>query len=142
MLCIDYSSEFGEAATPRTMAEGVGFEPTIPVSRDNRLAGGRTKPLCDPSHYLPLKPNEQTKRNARGYHRPCIRIINYPAPSSLRGYYNAMTNTRQTLEEIYHGGSVSTVPRLFFKSLNLLHPFPDSKPDEVSTRFRPFSLAR
>ena len=31
------------------MAEGVGFEPTIPVSQDKRLAGARTRPLCDPS---------------------------------------------------------------------------------------------
>ena len=31
------------------MAEGVGFEPTTPVSQGNRLAGGRTRPLCDPS---------------------------------------------------------------------------------------------
>ena len=26
------------------MAEGVGFEPTRPVTRPNRLAGGRTRP--------------------------------------------------------------------------------------------------
>gem|GEM_PF-5020977 len=32
-----------------TVAEGVGFEPTIPVSQDKRLAGARTRPLCDPS---------------------------------------------------------------------------------------------
>ncbi len=31
------------------VAEGVGFEPTIPVSQDKRLAGARTRPLCDPS---------------------------------------------------------------------------------------------
>ena len=31
------------------MAEGEGFEPSIPVSRDKRLAGARTRPLCDPS---------------------------------------------------------------------------------------------
>jgi hypothetical protein len=31
------------------LAEGQGFEPWIPVTRDNRLAGGRTRPLCDPS---------------------------------------------------------------------------------------------
>jgi hypothetical protein len=33
----------------RLMAEGMGFEPMTPVSRGNRLAGGRTRPLCDPS---------------------------------------------------------------------------------------------
>ena len=27
----------------------MGFEPTTPVSQGNRLAGGRTRPLCDPS---------------------------------------------------------------------------------------------
>jgi hypothetical protein len=31
------------------MAEGMGFEPMTPISRSNRLAGGRTRPLCDPS---------------------------------------------------------------------------------------------
>ena len=31
------------------MAEGVGFEPTTPVSQGKRLAGARTRPLCDPS---------------------------------------------------------------------------------------------
>ncbi len=31
------------------MAEGVGFEPTTPVSQSKRLAGARTRPLCDPS---------------------------------------------------------------------------------------------
>ncbi len=32
------------------MAEGVGFEPTTPVSQGKRLAGARTRPLCDPSN--------------------------------------------------------------------------------------------
>src|SRR3972149_1114847 len=32
-----------------SMAEGMGFEPMTPVSQGNRLAGGRTRPLCDPS---------------------------------------------------------------------------------------------
>ncbi len=27
----------------------MGFEPMTPVSQGNRLAGGRTRPLCDPS---------------------------------------------------------------------------------------------
>jgi hypothetical protein len=31
------------------MAEGVGFEPTIEETPDKRLAGARTRPLCDPS---------------------------------------------------------------------------------------------
>jgi hypothetical protein len=32
-----------------SLAEGQGFEPWIQVTPDNRLAGGRTRPLCDPS---------------------------------------------------------------------------------------------
>ena len=32
-----------------TLAEGVGFEPTIEETLDKRLAGARTRPLCDPS---------------------------------------------------------------------------------------------
>ena len=31
------------------VAEGVGFEPTRELSPPTRLAGGRTRPLCDPS---------------------------------------------------------------------------------------------
>ena len=31
------------------LAEGVGFEPTRESKPPTRLAGGRTKPLCDPS---------------------------------------------------------------------------------------------
>ena len=31
------------------MAEGMGFEPMKAFSHLNRLAGGRTRPLCDPS---------------------------------------------------------------------------------------------
>ena len=31
------------------LAEGVGFEPTKDVTALTRLAGGRTRPLCDPS---------------------------------------------------------------------------------------------
>ena len=40
------------------MAEGVGFEPTTPISQGNRLAGDRTRPLCDPS--FPCKDNYAT----------------------------------------------------------------------------------
>ena len=32
------------------MAEGVGFEPTRGISPPKRLAGARTRPLCDPSN--------------------------------------------------------------------------------------------
>ena len=35
------------------MAEGPGFEPGTPISQGNRLAGGRTRPLCDPSIGVP-----------------------------------------------------------------------------------------
>ena len=31
------------------VAEGVGFEPTTPIPQGKRLAGARTRPLCDPS---------------------------------------------------------------------------------------------
>ena len=35
------------------LAEGMGFEPMREVSPPNRLAGGRTRPLCDPSYHWP-----------------------------------------------------------------------------------------
>ena len=31
--------------------EGVGFEPTTPLTQGKRLAGARTRPLCDPSTF-------------------------------------------------------------------------------------------
>ena len=31
------------------VAEGMGFEPMSPLSQAKRLAGARTRPLCDPS---------------------------------------------------------------------------------------------
>ncbi len=31
------------------VAEGMGFEPMSPFSQAKRLAGARTRPLCDPS---------------------------------------------------------------------------------------------
>ncbi len=31
------------------LAEGEGFEPSTPIIRGKRLAGARTRPLCDPS---------------------------------------------------------------------------------------------
>ena len=36
------------------LAEGMGFEPMREVSPPNRLAGGRTRPLCDPSYLSPI----------------------------------------------------------------------------------------
>ena len=39
--------EVGESG--RKLAEGEGFEPSIPLSQDRRLANARTRPLCDPS---------------------------------------------------------------------------------------------
>src|SRR5581483_4165467 len=38
----------------RKMAEGLGFEPRTGFSPCNRLAGGRTRPLCDPSRTLAI----------------------------------------------------------------------------------------
>ena len=37
------------------LAEGMGFEPMGAISHPKRLAGARTRPLCDPSgtpHYI------------------------------------------------------------------------------------------
>ena len=48
------------------MAEGEGFEPSTPITRSKRLAGARTRPLCDPSascdliHYAIWHVNQQT----------------------------------------------------------------------------------
>ncbi len=47
------------------MAEGMGFEPMTPISRGKRLAGARTRPLCDPSRppqlvYISLQLNYNT----------------------------------------------------------------------------------
>ena len=44
-----YLTNHYEKAGSYQVAEGVGFEPTTPISQGNRLAGGRTRPLCDPS---------------------------------------------------------------------------------------------
>ncbi len=70
-------------ATPKRLAEGAGFEPATPIARGNRLAGGRTRPLCDPSvsempdaqRYVlchsacrPTKPHER-EINRHGYIR-------------------------------------------------------------------------
>ena len=41
----------GKGLMDRYLAEGVGFEPTIGFYPDKRLAGARTKPLCDPSNW-------------------------------------------------------------------------------------------
>ena len=49
-------------------AEGEGFEPSTPITRSKRLAGARTRPLCDPSapgnsmHYATRQMNQQTMR--------------------------------------------------------------------------------
>src|SRR3989304_741164 len=42
-------AEMGWLGVGRVLAEGVGFEPTRELSPPTRLAGGRTRPLCDPS---------------------------------------------------------------------------------------------
>ena len=39
------------------MAEGMGFEPMSPFSQAKRLAGARTRPLCDPSPTLYMVSN-------------------------------------------------------------------------------------
>ncbi len=47
------------------MAEGEGFEPSIPVAQDKRLAGARTRPLCDPSGRPIVSGAGSGKREAR-----------------------------------------------------------------------------
>ena len=39
------------------MAEGEGFEPSKDITTFTRLAGGCTRPLCDPSKYLINSPS-------------------------------------------------------------------------------------
>ena len=41
-----------EACGQGLVAEGMGFEPMSPLSQTKRLAGARTRPLCDPSLQL------------------------------------------------------------------------------------------
>ena len=43
----------------------MGFEPTIPISQDKRLAGARTRPLCDPSHTGYMLSNGPRHSNTR-----------------------------------------------------------------------------
>ena len=38
-----------EGCRSELLAEGMGFEPMSPLSQAKRLAGARTRPLCDPS---------------------------------------------------------------------------------------------
>src|SRR5688572_2305706 len=73
------------------VAEGQGFEPWIPVTQDNRLAGGRTRPLCDPSaglhHTQPRLP--ATRRHEQASLDGCLcdwRRALAPTPSYLQQY--------------------------------------------------------
>gem|GEM_PF-4412219 len=58
-LCRVYKLKLGSASFEKTkiklalyeLAEGVGFEPTTPLTRGKRLAGARTRPLCDPPQF-------------------------------------------------------------------------------------------
>ena len=56
------------------MAEGEGFEPSTPITQSKRLAGARTRPLCDPSapsnsmHYATRQTNQQTMQAPHQYH--------------------------------------------------------------------------
>ena len=51
----------GESAT----AEGMGFEPMSPFTQAKRLAGARTRPLCDPSPYSYMLTNGSKPSNTR-----------------------------------------------------------------------------
>ena len=51
LLAIENKTTYSRGIALR-LAEGVGFEPTTPVSQGKRLAGARTRPLCDPSSSL------------------------------------------------------------------------------------------
>ena len=47
----------------------MGFEPTIPISQDKRLAGARTRPLCDPSPTGYMLSNGPRLSNTQLQHR-------------------------------------------------------------------------
>ncbi len=53
---IDVKFNFRNPDSSQETAEGVGFEPTTPLSQGKRLAGARTRPLCDPSS-TPIQPH-------------------------------------------------------------------------------------
>ncbi len=52
------------------MAEGMGFEPMSPFSQTKRLAGARTRPLCDPSSAVYMLSNGYVTSNSRACARP------------------------------------------------------------------------
>ena len=68
------------AARGLKTAEGMGFEPMSPLSQAKRLAGARTRPLCDPSLDANMVSNgniasnthrgRARERGARGYQAP------------------------------------------------------------------------
>jgi hypothetical protein len=66
------------------VAEGMGFEPMTPVSQGNRLAGGRTKPLCDPSRLILTN----ARKAFNGAHSPtALRMLEWPrATVTLRRF--------------------------------------------------------
>ena len=47
----------------------MGFEPTTPIARSKRLAGARTRPLCDPSTGRYIMPYTATVDKTSTRHR-------------------------------------------------------------------------
>ena len=62
------------------VAEGEGFEPSTPDSQGKRLAGARTRPLCDPSA-------------CGAFYRIAVRRRVQPA--RIRAFNNALTVATQ-----------------------------------------------
>ena len=67
-----------EAGSPGIkVAEGMGFEPMNPLSRVKRLAGARTRPLCDPSLPFPMISKALKRINS-------IQPLRFPGPGTFR----------------------------------------------------------
>ena len=76
----------------RKVAEGMGFEPMEAITRLKRLAGARTRPLCDPSLGRSIAEASQTDKgksyNAICQHGPevdYIRQLQYYVVAGSRG---------------------------------------------------------
>ena len=74
------------------MAEGVGFEPTRGISPPKRLAGARTRPLCDPSNGISCQYSRDSIPDAtqllyeystsgRNSENSCRPSASFPSPS-------------------------------------------------------------
>ena len=54
--------EMTESKQIRKLAEGAGFEPAKEITPLTRLAGGRTRPLCDPSENVTTGTSSSLRR--------------------------------------------------------------------------------